>query len=213
MRIKSHFTESDIELPNREFDHLTDTPQIKPETAADSSYIRPATFIYPTIPVYSDTMAAVNPVNSVLSMPIPGTKLAPEKFRGDYTKVKDFIQHYDHLLTQHKVNTHQEKCETITCYCSRKQRETIQNISSYSTPDGNHLCEDILKIYDADRDTKRYTIEDVMNFTKKKQRVKITDLAAWKRYIRSFIRVAGSLLHFTKLTNEERATYFWKGIS
>jgi len=213
MRIKSHFTESDLELPDREFDHLTDIPQIKSETAVDSSYIKPATFIYPTIPVYPDIMAAVNPINSVLSMPIPGTKLAPEKFRGDYTKVKDFIQHYDRLLIQHKVNTHQEKCETITRYCSRKQRETIQNIPSYSTPDWNRLREDILKIYDADRDTKRYTIKDVMNFTKKKQKVKITDLAAWKRYVRSFIRVAGSLLRSEKLTNEEHATYFWKGIS
>jgi len=26
--------------------------------------------------------------NSVLTMPIPGTKLAPEKFRGDFHKVK-----------------------------------------------------------------------------------------------------------------------------
>ncbi len=29
--------------------------------------------------------------NSVLTMPIPGTKLAPEKFRGDFHKVKEFV--------------------------------------------------------------------------------------------------------------------------
>lgn len=51
-----------------------------------------------------------------------------------------------------------------------------------------------------------------MNFTKKKQKLRITDLAAWKRYVRSFLRVAGSLLRNTKLTEEEHATYFWKGI-
>ena len=36
--------------------------------------------------------AQPNPANSVLTMPIPGTKLAPEKFRGDFHKVREFIQ-------------------------------------------------------------------------------------------------------------------------
>jgi hypothetical protein len=44
-----------------------------------------------------------NPFNSVLTMPIPGTKLAPEKFRGDFHKVKEFIQHFERLCAQNNV--------------------------------------------------------------------------------------------------------------
>jgi hypothetical protein len=145
-------------------------------------------------------------------MPIPKTKLAPETFRGDYSKVKEFIEHYDRLILQHNVLTHKDRCETITRYCGRREKETIKNIPSYSTPDWTRLREDILKVYDADRDTKRYTLKDVMMFAKRKQKQRIPDLAAWKQYVRSFLRVAGSLLKSQKLTQDEHATYFWKGI-
>lgn len=214
MQTEYQVSSPETNSPSSDFDLLTDSSLVLSDISqiAANSYITSASFIYPTLPIQSANMAATNSTHSVLNMPIPGTKLAPEKFRGDYTKVKDFIQHYDRLLVQHNVITHRERCETITRYCSRKQRETIQNIPSYATPDWTRLREDILKLYDADRDTKRYTIKDVMNFTKKKQKLRITDLAAWKRYVRSFLRVAGSLLRNTKLTEEEHATYFWKGI-
>jgi hypothetical protein len=55
-------------------------------------------------------------------------------------------------------------------------------------------------------------MKDVMVFAKRKQRRRIPDLAAWKQYVRSFLRVAGSLLKNQKLTQDEHATYFWKGI-
>jgi hypothetical protein len=41
--------------------------------------------------------------NSILTMPIPGEKLAPEKFRGDFHKVKEFVQHYERLCIQNNV--------------------------------------------------------------------------------------------------------------
>jgi hypothetical protein len=50
-----------------------------------------------------------NPFNSVLTMPIPGTKLAPEKFRGDFHKVKEFIQHFERLCAQNNVVVDAEK--------------------------------------------------------------------------------------------------------
>jgi len=67
-----------------------------------------------TIPNHTDTQTIPlqlpsmnpnfpNPFHSVLTMPIPGTKLAPEKFRGDFHKVKEFIQHYERLCAQNNV--------------------------------------------------------------------------------------------------------------
>jgi len=183
----------------------------RPNDVPVSSYIRPATFTYSTPSVQIPRMTATT-TNTVLNMPIPKTKLAPETFRGDYSKVKDFIDHYDRLLIQNNVITHKERCETITRYCGRREKETIQNIPSYATPDWTRLREDILRVYDADRDTKRYTMKDVMSFAKRRQRRRIPDLAAWKQYVRSFLRIAGSLLKHQRLTNNEHATYFWKGI-
>jgi hypothetical protein len=43
--------------------------------------------------------------NSVLTMPIPGTKLAPEKFRGEFHKVKEFVQDYERLCIQNNVTS------------------------------------------------------------------------------------------------------------
>ena len=75
-----------------------------------------------------------NPVSSVLTMPNPGTRLAPEKFRGDFDKVKEFIQYYERLCAQNNVTLDAEKCETLLRYCSKRERETIKNIPSYVTP-------------------------------------------------------------------------------
>ena len=44
-----------------------------------------------------------DPPNSILMMPIPGTKLAPEKFQGDFHKVQEFLQHFERLYLQHNV--------------------------------------------------------------------------------------------------------------
>ena len=153
-----------------------------------------------------------NPVSSVLTMPNPGTRLAPEKFRGDFDKVKEFIQYYERLCAQNNVNLDAEKCETLLRYCSKRERETIKNIPSYVTPNWNRLKADILKLYDADLDTKRYTIKDVRGFSKKQKVKEIRDLAAWRKYCRAFIRIAGSLLSGEKITSNEYATYFWHGI-
>jgi hypothetical protein len=203
-------SDSEISSFSSEFEQLDSI--LPPSILPTPTILRPATFIYPTIPTQPSTMTTATPTNTVLNMPIPKTKLAPETFRGDYSKVKDFIEHYDRLLLQHNVHTHKDKCETITRYCGRREKETIKNIPSYSTPDWTRLREDILKVYDADRDTKRYTLKDVMSFARRKQRRRIADLAAWKQYVRSFLRVAGSLLNNHKLTQNEHATYFWKGI-
>ena len=153
-----------------------------------------------------------NPFNSVLTMPIPGTKLAPEKFRGDFHKVKEFIQHYERLCTQNNVTSDTEKCETLLRYCSKREKQTIKNISSFRAKSWGRLREDILRLYDADLDTRRYKVKDVRNFSRKQKTKKIRDLAGWKKYCRAFLRIAGSLLSAEKITEKEYSTYLWQGI-
>src|SRR5882762_4209768 len=153
-----------------------------------------------------------NPFNSVLTMPIPGTKLAPEKFRGDFHKVKEFIQHYERLCIQNNVTSDQEKCETLLRYCSKREKQTIKNIPSFNTSNWSKLRSDMLKLYDADLDTKRYKVKDIRSFSRNQKAKSIKDLATWKKYCRKFLRIAGSLLNGAKISDKEYATYFWQGI-
>jgi len=150
--------------------------------------------------------------NSVLTMPIPGTKLAPEKFRGDFHKVKEFVQHYERLCIQNNVTLDKEKCETLLRYCSKREKQTIKNIPSFNTGNWSKLRSDVLKLYDADLDTKRYKVKDIRSFSRRQKAKTIKDLATWKKYCRKFLRIAGSLLNGAKISDKEYATYFWQGI-
>jgi hypothetical protein len=160
------------------FTDTTSTPQtIMPPAANIQSRMRKHSY--------------VNPFNSALTMPIPGTKLAPEKFRGDFHKVKEFIQHYERLCVQNNVTLDEEKCDMLLRYCSRRERQTIQNIRSFKAKSWGRLREDILGLYDADLDTKRYKVKDVRNFSKKQKERKIRDLAGWKKYCEYFTLTHG----------------------
>lgn len=152
------------------------------------------------------------PSHSVLNMPIPGTKLAPEKFKGEYNLVQRFIQHYERLCDQHNVTKDTDKCETITQYCSKKVGEFIEALDSYTTSNWNQLKRDLLKFYDDDRSSKRYRQKDLITFTEETKLKKIKDLSTWKRYTRGFVRIGGWLKSKTKISEEEHATYFWQGI-
>jgi len=74
----------------------TDTPANNPISQGQDSLSTPSTtpppHRYPTSAFPAMNQPRMNSYpslfNSVLTMPIPGTKLAPEKFRGDFHKVK-----------------------------------------------------------------------------------------------------------------------------
>jgi hypothetical protein len=152
------------------------------------------------------------PTPSILTMPIPGTKLAPEKFKGEYNLVQRFIQHYERLCDQNNVTIGKEKCETITQYCSKKVGEFVEALDSYTTSNWNQLKDDLLSYYDSDRSSKRYRHKDIISYTEETKVKKIKDLSTWKRYTRGFVRIGGWLKSKGKISDEEHATYFWQGI-
>ena len=127
--------------------------------------------------------------------------------------MKEFIHHYERLCAQNNVTNDAEKCEMVLRYCSKREKQTIKNISGYAEKSWGRLRENILRLYDADLDTRRYKVKDVRNFANKQKEKKIRDLAGWKKYCRAFIRIAGSLLSEGKLSETEYATYFWQGIA
>ena len=158
-------------------------------------------------------MANLNvPGNSILTMPLPDSRAAPEKFKGRYTKIKSFLTHFELLLEQNNVLSDKDKCELITRYCSRKVTEFIQALPSYTDKKWAKLKEDLLKYYDADLDNKKYRIKDLVKLVKACKEKKMKNLSHWREYGRKFITIGGWLLRKKKISEEEYATYYWNGI-
>ncbi|KAG0701119.1 hypothetical protein DFH29DRAFT_806720, partial [Suillus ampliporus] len=149
---------------------------------------------------------------SMLTMPNPGTKAAPAKFKGSYSEVKSFLKHYKKLCDCHNVASDSDKCEYITQYMSRHVTEFVEGLLSFRTPNWTKLREDILKYYDADLDTKQYRRKDLISYIKMMHDKKISSLTAWKKYVRGFICIGGWLQQANKLMHKEYASYFWEGI-
>jgi len=152
------------------------------------------------------------PGNSILTMPLPETKAAPEKFRGRYNKIKSFLIHYELLLEQNNVLGEKDKCELVTRYCSRKVTEFIQALPSYSDKKWENLKADLLKYYDADLDNKKYKVRDLVKMVKGCKEKKMKTLSQWREYGRKFITIGGWLLKKSKISVDEYATYYWNGI-
>lgn len=147
----------------------------------------------------------------ILTMPLPDSKSAPEKFKGKYSKIRAFIIHYELLLEQNNV-AEKDKCDLVTRYCSRKVTEFIQALSSYSNKDWPGLKADLLKYYDADLDNKKYRIKDLIKLVKSWKEKKMKSLSVWRNYGREFITIGGWLKKKGKITDDEYATYYWNGI-
>ena len=150
--------------------------------------------------------------NSILTMPIPGTKLAPEKFRGDFHKVQEFLQHFERLCLQHNVTEPREVCEAILRYCSRREQQTIRALAPFQSHKWSKLRAAIMQLYDADLDTRRFRVKDLKSLMKKQKAKRIRNLAQWKKYCRAFLRVGGSLKNDDKISAKEYQIHFWKGI-
>lgn len=101
---------------------------------------------------------------SVLTMPTPGSKAAPAKFKGHYSEVKDFLEHYEKLCDYHHVSSDEEKGETITQYMSRHVTGFMEALVSFRSSNWRQLKADILKYYDADLDSKRYRRKDLLSY-------------------------------------------------
>ena len=180
--------------------------------AGPSENFRP-TETYLRTDYHNPPMIHITPDYGPNSLPIAGSKAAPRKFKGKYSEVKNFVQHYEKLCALKRVISDKDKIENITQYCSRDVREFLEGLSSYKGNNWVKFSEDILKYYDADRDEKRYKIKDLEAYVKKtRKKPGMKSLEAWKKYDRGFIRIAGWLRAKGKLSEEHQDFYFWKGI-
>ncbi|KAK7686651.1 hypothetical protein QCA50_010251 [Cerrena zonata] len=151
--------------------------------------------------------------SGIYLLPVPGTRNAPKKFKGKFSRIKLFIKHYEKLCVQKEVKDDEEKIQNITQYCSRSVREFMEGLTSYTGKNWDIFVQDLMEFYDAERDTKRYKRGDLEAYCRRKGHKKSTmRLPRWKQYNREFIRIAGWLVSHKKLSLTDQSLYFWKGI-
>ncbi|KAK7687209.1 hypothetical protein QCA50_009714 [Cerrena zonata] len=116
-------------------------------------------------------------------------------------------------IEEDSVTDPKEKVENITQYCSRNVREFMEGLPSYSSGEWLKFTQDLLEYFDAERDDKRYHCNDLEAFCLKARKDKThMRMSRWKDYSREFICIAGWLVTHKKISANEQALYFWKGI-
>lgn len=149
----------------------------------------------------------------VTDLPIIGTKGAPKKFKGQSSNVETLIQHMERLYAKYNVTTDKDKVQCITQYCSRKVKQFMEGLTSYNTPNWAQFVKDLKKFYEADKDSRRHKVRTLEEYViSSRAHSGIPKLASWMKYNRGFISIAGWLEQKCKITSDEKAIYFWKGI-
>ena len=85
----------------------------------------------------------------------------PNKFKGHYSKVKEFLCQYKWLLTQCQIIIDREKCEGVTNYCTSQVRRLIESLDEYEDDDWDGLKDKILHLYDVEQEDACYRKSDL----------------------------------------------------
>ncbi|KAL5514872.1 hypothetical protein ACEPAG_2188 [Sanghuangporus baumii] len=149
---------------------------------------------------------------SVLDMPFANTKYAPKTFMGHFSEVQDFLDHYEQLCNRNNVIADADKCRIITRYCSRRVVQVIEGLDHFIIPNWSELKAAILRLYDANLNDKRYTKTDLKKFMLESREKKTKQWRDFTEYTRKFTTIGGWLKGHKKISEDEQATYYWKGI-
>ncbi|KAJ7016514.1 hypothetical protein C8F04DRAFT_1281195 [Mycena alexandri] len=152
------------------------------------------------------------PLRTTYDMPIRGSKEAPKTFRGKYTDVQRWVDHYEQLLNKCRITNEQEKCENILAYCSIDVQNVIQTMESFERSRWPRLRKEILRHFDAERVYQKYKPADVEKYAMKKRQEACYSLTQWRKYFVKYNSIAGGPLTKGYLSREDYNAYFLIGI-
>jgi len=147
-----------------------------------------------------------------ITLPSHRSRDAPDKFKGHYSKVREFLHQYEQLLTQCHIYNDMEKCEGITNYCSSQVGWLIESLDEYERDDWDGLKDKILHLYDGEQEDAHYQKSDLRKLTQKYAKKSLDKMSQWRAYEHKFTLVAQWLKAAGAIQDEEYCTYFWKGI-
>ncbi|EGO18406.1 hypothetical protein SERLADRAFT_444152 [Serpula lacrymans var. lacrymans S7.9] len=126
---------------------------------------------------------------SVITMPIPGTCYAPKKFKGDYTRVRDFVLHYMSASVM----------QTMSLL-------TMKNAQAFSNT-APHIF-----YFDAAKAEAKFLEHHLKQLVDALHKKRMGSLDNFKSYMRKYVRVGGWLLAKSKITQDVFNCFFWKGL-
>ena len=145
-------------------------------------------------------------------LPSKRSQEAPDKFKGHYFKIKEFICHYEQLLTQCQITTDKEICKGITTYYSIEVNQLIEFLDKYRIPQWKDLKEKLLHLYDAEGDEARNQLGDLDRLIYKHVKKSLCTLLDWKTYVQKLTVIAQWLKAEQVIQDEDYRTSFWLGI-
>ncbi|RDB16218.1 hypothetical protein Hypma_003110 [Hypsizygus marmoreus] len=204
-------TESDISSSTLD-PHFPAQPLNTPSTSTTTSPLTSSPSSFTSTSSSNILSPTMNSIRSPAMMPSPRAKEAPKTFTGSHEYIKKFLKRYNNLCTTYNVSE-AEKCERIVDYCSNKVVRLIEALPSYINQTWSVLEKDLLRYYDADRKETRYIMRDLMELVNKWKHRPILSLTKWKSYERKFMTIGGWLHAKNKITQEDQAGFFWRGIN
>lgn len=150
---------------------------------------------------------------SYINLPTPGSKQAPQKFRGHHRDLNRFLEHYKHVCVQSHVTEDSQKCLGLPTYCSNRVADTIENLDSYVSQNFDELVVELQWIYDGDRRKAEYHTGYIADFTKAWRGEEIPNLETFKQYHREYIEVAGPLKVSGHIDAKDFNRGFWEGLN
>ena len=150
-------------------------------------------------------------IRTPAEMPVPQQSTAP-KFKGHWSEVTDFLRQCELLFDHYNVINDDDKCRFMRSYCDRPTREIVEGLPSFIIPDWAKLKALILKIFDAERATQKFTLFDLHSFILKASALPLSTLDTFRDYMRQYMRIAGWLLGQKKIDKVEYDRCFWLGI-
>lgn len=194
-------------------------PDQAPESSSDSveSPEPSNTPDIPIIPAHStfthQTRTMPSTTKTILDMPVPGTKHAPETFTGDPSKLSNFMMHYESLLEQCNVTSNIDRVKRLMLYCSKDVKATIRQLPHFQLPHWEKLKKSILHFYNVELAELTFVLDDVIQLTSWQHSKKISTLAKFKGYVLLFYKIAGYLKNTScAITDAQFETYFWCGL-
>ncbi len=132
--------------------------------------------------------------------------------QGHYADVEPFLEAYERLCWRFNVTLERDQCDTVRQYCSREVVGVIEGLTSFRDGKWPGLTGELIHLYDADRNNRRYAMKDLKSFVKKQAKKKINSTGNFKEYQRAFMAIGGWLSVKDKLSSARQAKYFMKGI-
>ncbi|KAJ7741279.1 hypothetical protein B0H16DRAFT_1862036 [Mycena metata] len=151
-------------------------------------------------------------LRTTFDMPVRGSKDAPKTFRGKYTSVQRWVDHYEQLINKCRIVDEKERCMNILSYCSIDVQNAIQTMESYQRPKWTRLKKDLLRHYDAERVYQKYKPTDVERYAAKKRQQPCHSLTQWRKYYVKYNSIAGGPLKKGYLSREDYNAYFLIGV-